>query len=183
MMPPRWNHFRRCPAFRGKSLVNRQLCRWLQNRDSLTTRLIAAGQGRFRVELLQQSMGIPRADERRVLGLASRQQAVIREVLLYVCDEPWVYARSVLPFPSLDGPLAYLKKLDNRPLGALLFSDPAMRRSPIEISRLAAAQIPATIDGGRWGRRSVFYLKNRPLLVSEVFLHEFAPRPQAEQPL
>ncbi|MCB1615384.1 MAG: chorismate lyase [Pseudomonadales bacterium] len=168
-----WHSFHRSPAFYSKRLMNRRLCNWLLDRGSLTRRLIEAGEGDFRVEILRQGVGTPRCDESRALGLCSRQRALIREVLLYVKGEPWVYARSVIPCQSLQGPLAYLKKLDNRPLGALLFRDPGMRRSPIEIGRLPASRVPLAVSGPRWGRRSVFWLKGKPLLVSETFLYDF----------
>ena len=47
-----------------------------------------------------------------------------------------VFARSVLPISSLSGSLAHLRRLQNRPLGAILFKNAGMRRSPFEVARL-----------------------------------------------
>jgi len=152
---------------------------WLLDRGSLTARLIQASNNRFRVELLQQSWRSPRQDESKALGLPCRNHALIREVLLYGDQQPWVYARSVLPAKSLAGPLRYLKRLGTKPLGALLFNDPNMQRDEIEIACLQAEQLPSLpntvmpVEGAVWGRRSMFYLSQQPLLVSEVFLPEF----------
>lgn len=146
---------------------------WLLDRGSLTERLIAASAGNFRVEILRQQWGVARQDEARLLGLKPRQAALIREVILYGKDQPWIYARSILPAKSLNHSLRYLKQLGNKPLGAVLFSDPGMRRGDIEISHVHAQQLPFAVPQKVWGRRSVFFLHKQPLLVSEVFLPAF----------
>lgn len=150
----------------------RALRPWLLDRGSLTERLIAVSDGQFRVEVLQQRWGVAHRDEARLLGLKARQAALIREVILYGKQQPWVYARSILPATSLERSLRHLKQLGNKPLGAVLFSDPHMQRSDIEIAQLAASQLPFA-DKPAWGRRSIFFLHQKPLLVSEVFLPAF----------
>jgi len=136
---------------------------WLRNRGSLTERLVEKSGGEFRVEVLRQYWGRARLDEAKTLGLSPRHRVMIREVILHGNNSPWVYARSILPARSLDRSLRHLKRLGNRPLGALLFSDPHMQRGEIEVARHKQG----------WGRRSVFYLQGQPLLVSETFLSTF----------
>lgn len=136
---------------------------WLRDRGSLTERLIEKSGGEFRVQLLRQHWGRARLDEARALGISPRHRVMIREVILHGNHSPWVYARSILPARSLDRSLRHLKRLGARPLGALLFSDPHMQRGEIEIS----------CHPQGWGRRSVFYLQEQPLLVSEIFLSTF----------
>jgi chorismate--pyruvate lyase len=77
----------------------------------------------------------------------------------------------------MTGRLHSLRHLDNRPLGALLFADPTMRRGAMEIGRIPATQVPGGQGGDArlWGRRSLFYLDGKPLLVSEIFLPGFKP--------
>jgi chorismate lyase len=145
----------------------------LLDRGSLTERLIAVSDGQFRVEVLRQRWGVARADEARLLGLKPRQAALIREVILHGKHQPWVYARSILPAKSLNHSLRHLKRLGNKPLGAVLFSDPHLQRSDIEIARLDPQHLPFGISQAVWGRRSVFFLHGQPLLVSEVFLPDF----------
>ncbi|WP_111641622.1 chorismate--pyruvate lyase family protein [Marinimicrobium alkaliphilum] len=155
---------------------------WLLDHGSLTAKLQALSQGHFRVEILRQSRGYPLLSEQKLLGMAPRRLAVIREVVLYGNNEPWVFARSVLPLASLTGPLRRLRHLDNQPLGALLFSQPNLVRGPIEISAMGPGQgyVPTALQGQEplWGRRSVFWLYQRPLMVSEVFLDAFTRRIQ-----
>ena len=125
-------------------------------------------------------MGVPQLSEQRALELPIRQRALIREVILFGNHQPWVHARSIIPIKTLTGRLRKLRKLDNRPLGALLFSDPAMVRGPIEISNLSMLEswpstVPANYGSPVQGRRSLFWLDGKPLLVSEVFLTGFTP--------
>ena len=155
---------------------------WLSDTGSLTQRLIDACNGELTVQVLRQNLGVPRLSERRALGLPQRRQALIREVILLGGGIPWVYARSIIPLSTLTGRLRRLRQLDNRPLGALLFSEPSMCREPVEIACYTSAQMPtalATKQSTMWGRRSVFRLHNKPLLVSEIFLPDFKPYNQS----
>ena len=169
---------------RDKSLFTRHmpvnLRSWLRDKSSLTQRLILASDKQFHVQVVRQTMGKPFLGEAQLLGTKPHQQALIREVILFGKGQPWVYARSILPVSSLKGRLKRLRKLDERPLGALLFSDPSMRRGPLEFAALQAAQITipaelAIFDTLLWARRSVFYVADKPLLVNEVFLPTFTP--------
>ena len=72
--------------------------------------------GDFEVQVINQSWHLPTLDEAKLLGLKTRQKALIREVLLLCHGTPWVYARSVIPHPSLEGELRFLRKLKNSAL-------------------------------------------------------------------
>ena len=134
--------------------------------------------------MLSQGLQQPRLSERRALSLGPRRLALIREVILYGKGQPWVYARSIIPLQTLTGRLRKLRHLDSRPLGALLFNDVTMRRDPVEVASMSStnAQLPQTLRGvtaPMWGRRSVFHLDQKPLLVSEIFLSDFKPYNQS----
>ncbi len=123
-------------------------------------------------------MTLPRPEEARALGLAPRRFALIREVLLLGGGEPRVFARSVLPVATLTGRMRHLRHLDNRPLGDLLFRNASLKRGEIEVARVPGHRLPAgLVDPAQrlWGRRSVFRLEGKPLLVSEIFLPSFNP--------
>ncbi len=151
---------------------------WLQDRSSLTRRLQRHSDGQFAVTLLRQQWMRPRLDEAQALGIPPHQYALVREVILHGRGEPWVYARSVLPLAALDGSLRFLRRLDNRPLGALLFGNPAIRRGPVVLQRWPQALLPASLrQAGQpalWGRCSVFRYGESGILVSEVFLPALA---------
>ena len=89
---------------------------------------------------------------------------------------PLVLARSIIPVTALRGPHCALARLGNRPLGEVLFADPALRRLGLECCRLTAKDwVPelgrlCTTGGGVWGRRSVYGINGLRLLVAEFFL-------------
>ena len=73
-----------------------------------------------------------------------------------------------------------MRDLGNKPLGALLFTHPLVERQPLHykalhahhpLYRRATALLPDPPDR-LWARRSLFYLHQAPLLVTEVFLPE-----------
>lgn len=165
-----WHHYQRNPLIQIDPLWRS----WLLDRGSLTQRLISASNGHFRVRKLQQSWQYPTPSEAACLQLKPRQLAMVREVELLCHNQPWVYARSVFPQATLTGRLRCLKKLDARPLGALLFNDPSMRRTHFEVAALNNAELSGyfntTSDRFFWGRRSLFFIDEKPLLVSEIFL-------------
>ncbi|MDN3637946.1 chorismate lyase [Simiduia curdlanivorans] len=167
------------PAAQKGWQLPRDLAPWILDQGSLTARLQAHCQGQFDVQLLNQGWGQARPSELLVLKCPSRQKMLVREVILKGRGENWVFARSLVPYTSLTGRLKALKYLDNKPLGALLFQDPSMRRDPLEAAAICAEhqylhpdlKLPVAVD--LWGRRSVFYIDKNPLLVSEVFLPDF----------
>lgn len=151
---------------------------WLLDTESLTHRVRQACGGRFRVRVLSQGWGRPRRSEARVLKLRHSERCLVREVQL-LCDErPWVFARTIIPVTTLSGPHRRLARLGSRPLGAVLFADPSMRRGAVQIAAITArhgvfARATCTLThrpAQIWGRRSVFHVGGKPLLVSEIFL-------------
>lgn len=157
------------------------LRRWLLDDGSLTGRLIDQQRGPFSVQRLYQGWEVPLPSERRLLGLPHRQLSIVREVALSQGDDRVVFARSVLPISSLSGKLAHLRRLQNTPLGAILFSHAGMRRSPFEVARLSGDSdyIPPALRQHKaaWARRSRFTIEGQVLMVSEVFLQAFEPWP------
>ncbi|NOR52149.1 MAG: chorismate lyase [Gammaproteobacteria bacterium] len=151
---------------------------WLFDEQSLTKRLQQKCRGRFSVRVLSEDVCQPQVQESRQLGMKQRRWARIRQVLL-LCDEtPWVVARTIIPLSTLHGSLRRLRHLKNRPLGAFLFSYPHLQRSDIRVTQLPFKAPPLNLLASNgstskdipWGRRSLFRLQNRPLLVCEIFL-------------
>ena len=153
---------------------------WLLDPSSLTRRLQQTCCGQFRVVPINQTWQRPQLNEAQALGARPHERCFIREVHLLCDDRPWVFARTVIPVRTLTGNRRRLSRLGKKPLGAVLFADPGMKRSPIEIARLESGQTlfdAATMPllekpSEIWGRRSAFFLDNKPLLVSEIFLPE-----------
>ncbi|MCP3870615.1 MAG: chorismate lyase [Gammaproteobacteria bacterium] len=159
---------------------------WLRDRGSLTARIKrACSGGCFRVLVRRQGWGRPLYSEVRLLGMRQGGWAIIREVELLCDGVPWVFARSLIPAVSLKGGARRLSLLGDRPLGELLFSEPGMRRGQIQVARLLPRHRLFTTAVGHqpapeeiWGRRTLFYLDDYPLLVNEIFLPGIPESPQ-----
>ena len=152
--------------------------RHLLERGSLTRHLSDLCDEGLSVRLLGQHIALPTVVERRALAMPARQWGLVREVVLLGDGVPWVFARSIIPVTTMTGRLRLLRKLDTRPLGELLFALPGMRRGDIELARVSGATLPPGLTGADdslWGRRSVFHLDDKPLLVAEIFLAGFNP--------
>ncbi|PCH95802.1 MAG: chorismate--pyruvate lyase [Gammaproteobacteria bacterium] len=158
--------------------LSEQLQSWLLDPNSLTARLKSHCQ-QFRVELLGQWVESCQADEAVTL-IPCGEQVLVREVLLFCDEKPHVFARSLLPLSSLTGAEQALANLGTQSLGQVLFNNPSLERQTIAVAefdenstvgklveQLKLSMLP---HGKLWGRRSVFILENKPLMVAEVFL-------------
>lgn len=153
--------------------IDADVLEWLLDKGSLTQKLIAKSNDNFHVEVLQQKLQGVHLHEQQALAMRENCQAVVREVILYGSEQPWVYARTIIPQSSLEGPLQHLNNLGDKPLGEELFKDPTMTRGELEVAQLAGNELPKKlnhISQPVWGRRSVFHLSQKPLLVCEFFL-------------
>jgi len=151
---------------------------WLLDPSSLTARLKRHCND-FHVEVLGQKIE-PCAIEEATAEVAIGQEVLIREVLLFCGQQPQVFARSLLPLSSLTGAEKQLANLGNQSLGQVLFNHPQLQRKRIEVASFDNQSSVAclakhhllTSNEGLWGRRSVFYIEDKPLIVAEVFLPE-----------
>ena len=173
---PLWRPARRL----RRSGIPKKYLPWLLDQSSLTERIITACPGCFRVRVVSQTRARVLRSEAEALNMRPGTHAIVRQVQL-LCDEvPWVYARTIIPPATLNRRLRRLVRLGSRSLGATLFSDPSMERGEAEVTCLTAAnELFHTVANGSsskpekiWGRRSVFQLGGKPLLVCEFFLPE-----------
>lgn len=169
-----WSEWRRLRLARVAPTV----ADWLRDQGSLTMRLKSRCDESFRVQVLSQGWGRPGLSERKLLQMRPGELAVVREVRLLCDGEPWVFARTLIPASSLQGQTRKLTLLGERPLGHVLFADPQTRRVVMQMARLqprhrlyrrALAGLEGA-PGELWGRRTLFHLAGRPLLVNEIFL-------------
>ena len=150
---------------------------WLIDTGSLTARLQLRYK-HFAVKPVAVKYAKPIADESVLLHLPTYKTALIREVLLMGNNQPVVFAHSVLPQTSLQGAWNGLGRLGNKPLGATLFANPKVRRTPLEYKKLSPHHTlfkratPHLIikPTHLWARRSIFSLNRAKILVTEIFL-------------
>jgi len=151
---------------------------WLLDNGSLTRNMQRnCINGRFKVKVRKQIIKRPYPSESLMLKLRHGVLTLIREVELQCSDTAWVFARTLIPLTTLHGAENKLAHLGERPLGAILFADPTIQRHHVQIACLLPhhtlfkqAQCYTTAPQILWGRRTLFFLANKPLLVNEIFL-------------
>lgn len=152
---------------------------WLRDRGSLTLRIQQRCR-QFEIKGLSSSHGEAEIDELARLGFARKQRIYAREVFLVADGKPVVFAHSVVGLQDLRGVWQPILHLGAKPLGALLFSHPLVRRAPLQYRAInhqsglyrRATQTMTCPPAKLWARRSTFELYGAPLLVTEVFLPE-----------
>jgi len=163
-----------------KNLAPKPLQHWLTDRESLTKAIIQTCPQKFSVRVLDESWQQPTYNEARKLQMKPNTLAYVRQVHLFCGDTAWVYARTVIPQPSLRGELQKLTKLGTQPLAAVLFANKHVQRGELETTQLSKqhASYKTALTFSKksaeliWGRRSLFFVANNPLMVSEIFLPE-----------
>ncbi len=149
------------------------LISWLFDASSLTARLINLCGEDFSVQVISQCWQKISSEEAAAMSLPNAHSALVRQVLLYCGDTPLVYARTIIPATTIQGARRRYANMGNRPLGAMLFADRTMKREEVQVAVLSDSHDAyqfITSEETVWGRRSVFRVSERPLLVSEYFL-------------
>jgi len=149
---------------------------WTYEPGSLTQRLRSYYGSAVAVKVLHQHRHSPYLSERRLLGLAAQRYSLVREVMLHADGKPLILARTIIPEATIKVAHRNLSHLGSRPLGEVIFSYPKLERLALEICALpteiwtpAAVQV-ADIQQTIHGRRTVYAIAGRQMLVSEFFL-------------
>ncbi len=149
---------------------------WLLDLTSLTARLKSHCDV-FRVDVVGQHIECCQAHEANE-AIKEGEDVLVREVVLFCDDVPHVFARSLLPLTSLTGNERKLANLGEQPLGQVLFNNPKLHREILQLAELEPTQrvcelalmLNCTVEHNLWGRRSLFTIDNKPLMVAEIFL-------------
>ena len=151
---------------------------WVYETGSLTQRLRNQYGSGVAVKVLLTCWKTPYLSEHRLLKLPEHEYVLTREVLLYVKDKPLILARTVIPTTTVKAAKSNLSKLGTRPLGEVIFSYPKLERSAMGVTLIPLSTWkPRIVDEDVipepiWGRRTVYRIANKPMLVSEFFLPE-----------
>ncbi len=167
-MTPDWQE----PHLAESSTLNE----WLLDPSSLTAKLKALAPD-FRVEILFQQQQACQPHEVDFLGIHPNDATLVREVLLYCHNQPWVYARSILPLATLTEADQALAKMGTNPLGEQLFSRSDIKPGRIQVASFSPSTKPGQLNTHYyslqhllWGRRRLFHLQHGAISVAEVFL-------------
>ncbi len=151
---------------------------WAYESGSLTQRLRNFYGDTVAVKVLFQCWRTPFLSERRLLKLPEHQYSLTREVLLHANGKPLILARTIIPAGTIKAAKNNLSHLGNRPLGEIIFSYPKLERIAMDITLIApstwtqSALAEADINQPIWGRRTVYAIAHKQMLVSEFFLPE-----------
>ncbi|MBI4356673.1 MAG: chorismate lyase [Gammaproteobacteria bacterium] len=163
---------------------------WLKDARSLTYCLKKRFSSKHVALLcLQHQWDMPTKEESEVLGISIRRLCLIREVLFYYMHEekmiPLTFGRSIIPKTTMVGKNRPLLNWGENSLGVFLFRDPTLTRTQLQPMKLTP-QEPlyhrALLHSSEhppflWGRRSIFQVRRKPLLVLEFFLPGFFTPP------
>lgn len=136
---------------------------WLLDEGSLTRQLVDFSENQFRVKLISECWETLSSNIllSQFGPLRQSHKFWSRKVILLGKEEEWVAAHTLIPEYSLLGPLQQVLNLKSKPLGEYLFSHPELIRGEMDFTPL---------QGQGWGRRSLFYLYRKPIMVAEFFL-------------
>lgn len=143
--------------------VSASLQRWLSIEDSLTEQ--CKQQGLFEVQLLDEKWGTADKEEKHLLEIHPSERCWQRDVILWLNHKPIIIAHSLIPESLLAEPEAgQLCELGNRPLGEVIFGELKGERENLMF-------MTTVLDGIElYVRRSTVKIKNKKLLINEVFL-------------
>ena len=151
---------------------------WTYESGSLTKRLRNYYGEAVAVKVLLQRWSKPFLSERRLLKLPEHHYSLTREVLLHIDGKPLILARTIIPASTIKVVKSNLSHLGNRPLGEIIFSYPKLERIAMDVTVInlptwtQSATTQAGIDQPIWGRRTVYAIAHKQMLVSEFFLPE-----------
>jgi chorismate lyase len=171
---PLWHEHRRGSQHHLPEVVQS----WAYEAGSLTQRLRDYYGNAIAVSILFHQLRTPFISERRQLQLPPHRYGLTREVILHTNGKPLLLARTIIPEETIKVAHRNLAHLGTRPLGEVIFSYPDLERITMDLALIEPtnwteqAQRKAKIDQPIWGRRTVYALQKRPMLVSEFFLPE-----------
>lgn len=147
-----------------------QYAHWLLAPGSLTKKLQSISDGTFFVKVIAEGWVYRSVPPQSELTSGGNGKILMwsRRVQLGGHGESWVAAHSLIPVTTLRGANRQLIHLGNKPLGGFLFKQRGLTRGETQICRYQ----------DYWGRRSLFFLDHRPLLVAEFFLPALISRMQ-----
>jgi chorismate lyase len=151
---------------------------WTYESGSLTRRLRDYYGDGVAVKILLQRWHTPFLSECRLLKLPENRYCLTREVLLHAKGKPLILARTIIPASTIKAANSNLSRLGARPLGEVIFSYPRLERIAMDVTLIdpstwtQTALTEAGINQPVWGRRTVYAIANKQMLVSEFFLPE-----------
>ena len=142
-------------------ISNDQIKSWLLEEGPITKRI--KSKASFRLELIQDEFSKVKDSEKKFINTDAKKIKA-REVLLYGDNIPMVFARTIIPNPTIEKGLTDLGKLGTRPLGDILFEKNIFTKEEVVYASFN------DYNHIYWGRKARYSVKGLPFSVMEVFL-------------
>ncbi len=152
-----WSSFEAIKA----EISNDQIKSWLLEEGPITKRI--KSKASFRLELIQDEFSKVKDSEKKFINTDAKKIKA-REVLLYGDNIPVVFARTIIPNPTIEKGLTDLGKLGTRPLGDILFEKNIFTKEEVVYASFKDR------NHIYWGRKARYSVKGLPFSVMEVFL-------------
>ena len=140
---------------------NKKIISWLNEPGSITSRIKSFSN--FRLKLLRDGPGEVNAAEDDLI-ISNYKENNIREVVLFSDEEPFIYAKSILPLETIRLGLGALGNLKENPLGDILFSNPEIKKKYMLFAKFESNKRIF------YGRKGIYTVKGYPFSVCEIFL-------------
>ena len=152
------------------------LVSWLTCTTYMMEQLYAKS-GNADLKVLQQNWEPTNDWDRQTLAL-SDELVLHRDIVVSAWEHPCWFARTILPRATYDAHLSLFERLNQEPLGNLIFRTPAVQRLrlehySIETGSVEYAWVPKAIDTQQllWLRCSTFQVKDAELFyLVEILL-------------
>ena len=149
------------PEIKSLEVQNKEIISWLTESGSITSRIKSFSN--FRLKLLRDGPGKVDASEDDLI-ITNYKENNIREVVLYSDEEPFIYAKSILPLETIRLGLGALGSLKENPLGDILFSNPQIKKKYMLFAKFESNKRIF------YGRKGIYTVKGYPFSVCEIFL-------------
>ena len=157
------------PVWHNRQPLPNHIKPWIKETGSLTKRLRSIYGSGVSVTVLSQSWRVPFFSECQLLNVKEQRVCLVREVMLHLNNTPLVLARTIIPRTSLTIN-HHLTHLGSRPLGEVLFAYPTLKRVISQTTLVQPKLWRHDRQQAVWGRRTVYEIHHKQLLVSEFFL-------------
>lgn len=136
---------------------------WLLEQGSLS-RLMATQCEQLTVNLLSNQIMPAASLHEDEIELLISEDYLLRQVILYGDQQPWVFGHTLIPHSSMHGQQFDLTQQGQIPLGLTVFSADNVKRDSLQVGWVD------TELGRLLARRSRLWMNNKPMLVTELFL-------------
>lgn len=150
---------------------------WLSDTASMTNRARSLAKQDFQLTLIEQHWRLATAKEAELLAIPVEGELFARAITLGTKATPWLVGYSLFPKSLLEEHLNSLTKLEEKPLGDLLFNQLEAKRGPLSYCRPTQGDVlydyaTPFVDKPTdlLARRSNFSLEQKQITVHEVFL-------------